>query len=91
MDLCGFLVILALLKRYKPLAFNGLVFFLGFVWMGWFSAQNLNTHVGGAYLNRSIIITGVIEDLPEASTSKTKFIFSTNSPFKSRLKLSWYG
>jgi hypothetical protein len=50
--------------------------------MGWFSVQNLNTHVDDIYLNQSILVTGVIADLPEASTDKTKFIFYANSPFK---------
>jgi hypothetical protein len=78
--LCGFFVILALFKRYKLLALNGLIFLLGFAWMGWFSTQNLNTHVDDIYLNQSILVTGVIADLPEASTDKTKFIFYANSP-----------
>ncbi|RUM75998.1 MAG: hypothetical protein DSZ13_04610 [Candidatus Thioglobus sp.] len=56
--------------------------------MGWFSTQNLNTHVDDIYLNQPILVTGVIADLPESSTDKTKFIFYANSPFKSRLKLS---
>jgi len=89
--LCGFLAILALFKRQKPLAINGLIFLLGFAWMGWFSTQNLNTHVEDVYLNQPILVTGVIADLPESSTDKTKFIFSVNSPFKGRVKLSWYG
>ena len=89
--LCGFLAILALFKRQKPLAINGLIFLLGFAWMGWFSTQNLNTHVEDVYLNQPILVTGVIADLPESSTDKTKFIFSVNSPFKARVKLSWYG
>ena len=89
--LCGFLAILALFKRQKPLAINGLIFLLGFAWMGWFSTQNLNTHVEDIYLNQPILVTGVIADLPESSTDKTKFIFSVNSPFKARVKLSWYG
>ncbi|HCV92497.1 MAG TPA: DNA internalization-related competence protein ComEC/Rec2 [Gammaproteobacteria bacterium] len=89
--LCGFLAIFTLFKHQKPLSLNGLVFLLGFAWMGWFSVQNLNTHVDEIYLNQSILVTGVIADLPEASTDKTKFIFYANSPFKSRLKLSWYG
>ena len=89
--LCGFLAILALFKRQKPLAINGLIFLLGFAWMGWFSTQNLNTHVEDVYLNQPILVTGVIADLPESYTDKTKFIFSVNSPFKARVKLSWYG
>jgi len=89
--LCGFLAILALFKRQKPLAINGLIFLLGFAWMGWFSTQNLNTHVEDVYLNQPILVTGVIADLPESYTDKTKFIFSVNSPFKGRVKLSWYG
>ncbi len=91
MILVGFLVILAGFKHHKPLALNGLVFLLGFAWMGWFSAQNLDTHVDDIYLNQPILITGVIVDLPEKSNNKTKFIFSAQTPFKSRLKLSWYG
>ncbi|SFV79364.1 hypothetical protein MNB_SUP05-11-368 [hydrothermal vent metagenome] len=59
--------------------------------MGWFSVQNLNTHVDDIYLNQLILVTGVIADLPEASTDKTKFIFYASSTFKIRLKLSWYG
>ncbi|HBN57999.1 MAG TPA: hypothetical protein DD382_01740, partial [Gammaproteobacteria bacterium] len=89
--MCGFLAIFTLFKHQKPLSLNGLVFLLGFAWMGWFSVQNLNTHVDEIYLNQSILVTGVIVDLPEASTDKTKFIFYANSPFKSRLRLSWYG
>lgn len=89
--LCGFLAVLTLFKRYKSLALNGLVFLLGFAWMGWFSTQNLNTHVDDIYLNQSILVTGIIADLPESSPDKTKFIFSANSPFKGRVKLSWYG
>jgi hypothetical protein len=84
-------VILALFKHHKLLSLNGLVFLLGFAWMGWFSVQNLNTHVDDIYLNQPILVTGVIADLPEVSADKTKFIFYANSPFKSRLKLSWYG
>ena len=89
--LCGFLAILALFRRQKSLAANGLIFLLGFAWMGWFSTQNLNTHVEDIYLNQPILATGVIADLPESSADKTKFIFSVNSPFKARVKLSWYG
>ena len=87
----GLLAILALFKHYKPLALNGLVFLLGFAWMGWFSTHNLNTHVDDIYLNKPILVTGVISGLPEISSDKTKFIFSTYFPFKSQLKLSWYG
>jgi len=86
-----FLAILALFIRHKLLALNGLIFLLGFAWMSWFSTQNLNTHVDDIYLNKPILVSGVISDLPEISSDKTKFIFSTYSPFKSQLKLSWYG
>ena len=86
--LCGFLVILALFKHRKLLSPNGLVFLLGFARMGWFSVQNLITHVDDIYPNQPILVTGVIADLPEATTDKTKFIFYANFPFKSRLKLS---
>ncbi|HBA95886.1 MAG TPA: hypothetical protein DCY96_02245, partial [Gammaproteobacteria bacterium] len=58
--LCGFLAIFTLFKHQKPLSLNGLVFLLGFAWMGWFSVQNLNTHVDEIYLNQSILVTGVI-------------------------------
>jgi hypothetical protein len=81
-------VILALFEHHKLLSLNGLVFLLGFAWMDWFSVQNLNTHVDDIYLNQPILVTGVIADLPEASTDKTKFIIYANSAFKSRLKLS---
>ena len=80
--LCGFLAIFTLFKHQKPLSLNGLVFLLGFAWMGWFSVQNLNTHVDEIYLNQSILVTGVIVDLPEASTDKTKFIFMLILPLK---------
>lgn len=86
-----FLAILALFMRHKPLALNGLIFLLGFAWMGWFSTQNLNTHVDDIYLDKPLLVTGVISDLPETNKSNTKFIFSSYSPFKSQLKLSWYG
>ena len=81
-------MILALFKHRKLLSPNGLVFLLGFAWMGWFSVQNLITHVDDIYPNQPILVTGVIADLPEATTDKTKFIFYANFPFKSRLKLS---
>ena len=50
--------------------------------MGWFSTQNLNTHVNDIYLNQSILVTGVIAGLPESSTDKTKFIFMPIPPLK---------
>ena len=50
--LCAFLVILTLFKHHKLLSLNGLFFLLGFAWMGWFSVQNLNTHVDDIYLNQ---------------------------------------
>ena len=89
--LCSFLAISVLFRRKKTLAINGLIFLLGFAWMGWFSTQNFSTHVEDIYLNQPILVTGIVADLPESSADKTKFIFSVNSPFKARVKLSWYG
>jgi len=76
---------LALVKHHKLLSLHGLVFLLGFAWMGWFSVQNLNTHVDDIYLNQPILVTGVIADLSEASTDKSNLFFMPILPIKSDL------
>ena len=43
--------------------------------MGWFSVQNLNAHVDDIYLNQLILVTGVIVDLPVATTDKNQIYF----------------
>jgi len=42
-------------------------------------------------LLNGLVFIGVIVDLPEACTNKTKFTFSVDTPFNIRLKLSKYG
>ncbi len=43
--------------------------------MGWSYTQNLNTNIVDIDLNQSILVTGVIADLPESPANKSKFIF----------------
>ncbi|MDC9714290.1 MAG: DNA internalization-related competence protein ComEC/Rec2 [Gammaproteobacteria bacterium] len=77
-------------KRYKALSLNLATLVLGFVWMSLISTQVLNTQIKDIYLNKPILITGEIVELPEKTTHNTKFIFKASSPFQGRLKLAWY-
>jgi len=81
----------ALFKRHKPLSFNIAVFLLGFAWMSLFSNQIINAQVPNIHLNKPLLVQGKISQLPEQTHKKTKFIFEAQTPFKGRLKLSWYG
>ncbi len=86
-----FLLILSLFRRFKALSINIIIFALGFAWMGVFSSSIINGKIKDIYLNKSINITGLISELPEISSEKTKFIFNVTDPFKGKIKLSWYG
>ncbi|SMM99306.1 DNA internalization-related competence protein ComEC/Rec2 [uncultured Candidatus Thioglobus sp.] len=85
-----FLTIITLFKRYQALSVNLAIFLLGFAWMGIISIQVLKSEIKDEHLNKPILVTGKIVELPEKLAYKTKFIFKTNSPFKGRLKLAWY-
>ncbi len=86
-----FLSIFTLFRRYQILWISWAIFLLGFAWMGYSSLQIINASVADIYLNRPVLVEGVIVDLPEVKKQKTKFIFNAKHPFKGRLKLSWYG
>lgn len=85
------LVIFTLFKRHKTLCLNLAMFLFGFAWMGITSHQIINSQIDDTHLNHPILVKGVIDDLPEISRQKTKFIFRAIQPFEGRLKLSWYG
>jgi len=85
-----FLLILAGFKHYKTLSLGLVFFLLGFAWMGVISTQVLNAQIAEKYLNKPILVTGEIIELPEKTKRNTKFFFKAKSPFKGQLKLSWY-
>lgn len=84
------LAIFTLFRRHQSLSLNLVFFLLGFAWMGFISTQVLNTKVKEIYLNKPILVTGEIIELPEKSKRSTKFFFKAISPFEGQLKLSWY-
>jgi competence protein ComEC len=77
-------------KRYKVIALSLVFFLLGFAWMGFISAQILNTQIKESYLGKPILVTGKIVELPKKTSRNTKFIFKAHAPFKGKLKLTWY-
>ena len=84
------LMIFISFRRYKIIALSLGFFLLGFAWMGIVSIQILNTQIKESYLNKPILVTGKIIELPEKTTRNTKFIFAAHTPFKGKLKLAWY-
>ncbi|CAB5501374.1 DNA internalization-related competence protein ComEC/Rec2 [Bathymodiolus thermophilus thioautotrophic gill symbiont] len=88
-----FVIILTILlsfKRHKVVALSLGFFLLGFAWMGIISAQTLSTQIKESYLNKPILVTGKVVELPKNTTRNTKFIFKAHSPFQGKLKLAWY-
>lgn len=79
-----------LFKRFITYSLNLGVLLLGFAWMGIISTQILSVQINNAYLNKPILVTGKIIELPEKKLRGTNFVFKANSPFQGRLKLSWY-
>jgi competence protein ComEC len=86
-----FLTIFTTFKRHKSLSLNLAIFVLGFAWMGVISTQVLKAQIQDHYLNKPILVSGEIVELPEKTSRSTKFIFKASSPFQGRLKLAWYG
>ncbi|KAA0439233.1 MAG: DNA internalization-related competence protein ComEC/Rec2 [Candidatus Thioglobus sp.] len=84
------LLIFASFKHLKTIATSLLFLLCGFAWMGLISTQIFNAKVDDIFLNKPILVQGEIVELPEKTTNKAKFIFQAKSPFKGRLKLSWY-
>ncbi|CAC9587750.1 DNA internalization-related competence protein ComEC/Rec2 [uncultured Gammaproteobacteria bacterium] len=84
------LAVLVTFRRQKSIAINLVLFMLGFVWMGLFSNQTLQINIDEKFFNTTINVIGTIEDIPKVGNNKTQFIFKASSPFKAKLKLSWY-
>ena len=84
------LVILATVKRQKPIAMSLVFFILGFGWMGLFSIHALQANIDEKYFNTSINVVGTIADIPKISKHKTQFIFNVIEPFNATIKLAWY-
>ncbi|SMN12678.1 DNA internalization-related competence protein ComEC/Rec2 [Bathymodiolus heckerae thiotrophic gill symbiont] len=84
------LVIFVSFKRHKALSLNLVALVLGFVWMSLTSTQVLKNQIKDIYLNKPILVTGEIIELPEKTVRNTKFIFKAHSPFQGHLKLAWY-
>jgi competence protein ComEC len=82
-----FLTIFTTFKRHKSLSLNLVILALGFAWMGVISTQVLKAQIQDNYLNKPILVSGEIVELPERTSRSTKFIFKANSPFQGRLKL----
>ncbi len=64
---------------------------LGFVWMAGFSTWVLSSKVSEIYLNKPIKMMGNISSLVKRDDHRSQFIFTTQHPIKSKLRLSWYG
>ena len=64
---------------------------LGFLWSNLYSYHNIASKVTPEYLDKEVIVTGVISSLVRKYEYKSSFLFDTDKPFSSRLKLNWYG
>jgi competence protein ComEC len=65
-------------------------FLIGFFWMAFYSFWVLSNNVQPQFLNKNIVISGTIADLPQSNEFRTKFLFEVDKPFKAKIKLSWY-
>ena len=84
-------LVFATFKPYRTLSKNLIVFIMGFIWMGVFSANTLHSNISEEFFNKPIKVIGKIHALPEQSGQKIRFSFQALEPFQAKLKLSWYG
>ncbi len=88
----GFIVFLclAIIAFKKQWRMPTIIIVLGFFWMGIYSFWILSNNVKPHFLNKNIVITGTIVDLPQIDKFRSRFLFETQTPFKAKIKLSWY-
>ncbi|MEM7208436.1 MAG: DNA internalization-related competence protein ComEC/Rec2 [Pseudomonadota bacterium] len=63
---------------------------LGFSWVCFNADLRLNNELRQYFEGEVITVTGTVMSLPDANSSRTRFLFEIDSPFRLNTRISWY-